>query len=44
MTNDSEKKLQESFPWQRSKYHRDYNQILAFYKVKSSMFPKLSWI
>jgi len=30
-----EKKRQESFPWQRSKYHTDYNSILAQYKVLS---------
>lgn len=35
MIDNNEKELQESFPWERSKYHADYNQILAFYKVKS---------
>lgn len=32
-----EKELQESFPWQRSKYHTDYNQVLGLYKVKSCL-------
>jgi 2-polyprenyl-3-methyl-5-hydroxy-6-metoxy-1,4-benzoquinol methylase len=35
MSDNREKELQESFPWERSKYHADYNQVLAFYKVKS---------
>lgn len=35
MSDNREKELQESFPWERSKYHTDYNQVLAFYKVKS---------
>ncbi|MCW7755401.1 class I SAM-dependent methyltransferase [Desulfobotulus sp. H1] len=37
MPYDCEKKLQESFPWQRSAYHTDYNHVLALYKVKSCM-------
>jgi 2-polyprenyl-3-methyl-5-hydroxy-6-metoxy-1,4-benzoquinol methylase len=35
MAYSCEKKLQESFRWERSKYHTDYNQVLAFYKAKS---------
>lgn len=35
-TND-EKQLQESFPWQRSKYHTDYNQVLVKYKTESCL-------
>lgn len=35
LDSDNEKLLQESFPWQRSKFHADYNSILAHYKVKS---------
>lgn len=34
-SKSEEKKLQESFPWQRSKYHTDYNHVLAYYKVRS---------
>ncbi|MCE5262708.1 MAG: class I SAM-dependent methyltransferase [Deltaproteobacteria bacterium] len=30
-----EKKRQEHFPWERSKYHTDYNAVLAHYKVLS---------
>jgi 2-polyprenyl-3-methyl-5-hydroxy-6-metoxy-1,4-benzoquinol methylase len=37
MKNINEKKLQESFPWQRSKFHTEYNQILTYYKVKSCL-------
>lgn len=37
MIYDDEKKLQESFPWQRSKYHTEYNSVLAYYKVKSCL-------
>ncbi len=34
---NNEKRLQESFPWERSKYHTDYNQVLAHYKVRSCL-------
>lgn len=38
MTNlNDEKKRQEKFPWQRSKYHTDYNSVLAHYKVVSCL-------
>lgn len=37
MSNNNEKELQESFPWRRSKYHTDYNEILAYYKAKSCL-------
>ena len=33
----NEKRRQESFPWQRSKYHTDYNSVLAHYKVVSCL-------
>ncbi len=32
-----EKERQESFPWERSKYHTDYNSVLAHYKVVSCL-------
>ncbi len=32
-----EKKRQEEYPWQRSKYHTDYNSVLAYYKVLSCL-------
>jgi len=32
-----EKGRQESFPWERSKYHTDYNAVLAHYKVVSCL-------
>jgi len=35
MSDLTEKELQETYPWQRSKYHTEYNQILAYYKVLS---------
>ena len=35
MRNAVEKQLQESFPWQRSKFHTDYNQVLTHFKVES---------
>ncbi|MBC16631.1 MAG: hypothetical protein CL942_06220 [Desulfovibrio sp.] len=35
--NIDEKKRQDLFPWQRSKYHADYNQILVHYKTKSCL-------
>ena len=37
MDSNSEKELQEAFPWQRSKFHTDYNQVLAHYKVQSCL-------
>lgn len=37
MDRRSEKELQESFPWQRAKFHSEYNEILAKYKVKSCL-------
>ena len=37
MDRRNEKERQESFPWQRSKYHTDYNQVLTEYKVKSCL-------
>ena len=37
MAESDEKALQESFPWQRSKYHTSYNEVLAHYKVKSCL-------
>jgi len=39
MTRDflHEKQRQDSFPWQRSKYHTDYNGVLAHYKVVSCL-------
>jgi 2-polyprenyl-3-methyl-5-hydroxy-6-metoxy-1,4-benzoquinol methylase len=35
LNTNNEKELQESFPWQRSKFHTDYNLVLAHYKVQS---------
>jgi 2-polyprenyl-3-methyl-5-hydroxy-6-metoxy-1,4-benzoquinol methylase len=35
MNNLTEKEMQEQFPWQRSKFHTEYNHILAYYKVIS---------
>lgn len=35
MSDENEKARQETFPWQRSKYHVDYNQVLVHYKTKS---------
>lgn len=35
--NQTEKDRQEQFPWSRSKYHSEYNAILAGYKVKSCL-------
>lgn len=32
-----EKSRQDSFPWERSKYHTDYNAVLAHYKVLSCL-------
>lgn len=32
-----EKSRQDSFPWERSKYHTDYNSVLAHYKVVSCL-------
>ena len=37
MHKEKEKARQEAFPWQRSKYHTDYNQVLAHYKVQSCL-------
>lgn len=37
MSDNKEKELQESFPWQRSRYHTDYNHVLGTYKVKSCL-------
>lgn len=37
MHDSNEKQLQESFPWQRSKYHQSYNQVLVEYKVRSCL-------
>jgi 2-polyprenyl-3-methyl-5-hydroxy-6-metoxy-1,4-benzoquinol methylase len=37
MDRKNEKELQESFPWQRSEYHTEYNKVLAQYKVKSCL-------
>ncbi len=37
MTDHAEKAMQEAFPWRRSKYHTNYNQVLAFYKVRSCL-------
>lgn len=34
---NDEKNRQENFPWQRTKYHTDYNSILAHYKVLSCL-------
>lgn len=33
----NEMERQNSFPWERSKYHTDYNSILASYKVASCL-------
>jgi 2-polyprenyl-3-methyl-5-hydroxy-6-metoxy-1,4-benzoquinol methylase len=35
MTSSDEKLRQDSYPWERSKYHTDYNAVLAHYKVVS---------
>lgn len=32
-----EKSRQQSFPWERAKYHTDYNAVLAHYKVLSCL-------
>lgn len=37
MNTKNEKLLQETFPWQRSKFHTDYNQVLTHYKVLSCL-------
>ncbi len=37
MNTKNEKELQETFPWQRSKFHTDYNQVLTHYKVLSCL-------
>ncbi len=37
MTPSDEKTRQDSFPWERSKYHADYNAVLAHYKVLSCL-------
>jgi len=38
MTNVSdEKSRQEEFPWERSKFHTDYNAVLGHYKVVSCL-------
>ncbi len=37
MTSINEKSRQDSFPWERSKYHTDYNAVLAHYKVVSCL-------
>jgi SAM-dependent methyltransferase len=34
---NDEKMRQENFPWERSKYHTDYNSVLAHYKVLSCL-------
>lgn len=34
---NDEKQRQNSFPWQRSKYHTDYNGVLAHFKVVSCL-------
>lgn len=34
---NDEKRRQESFPWERSKYHTDYNSVLAHFKVASCL-------
>lgn len=36
-TPTDEKARQDSFPWERSKYHTDYNVVLAHYKVVSCL-------
>jgi 2-polyprenyl-3-methyl-5-hydroxy-6-metoxy-1,4-benzoquinol methylase len=36
-TSTDEKSRQDSFPWERSKYHTDYNSVLAHYKVVSCL-------
>jgi 2-polyprenyl-3-methyl-5-hydroxy-6-metoxy-1,4-benzoquinol methylase len=35
--SENEKARQDSFPWERSKFHTDYNSYLAYYKVLSCM-------
>ncbi len=37
MTSRDEKSRQDTFPWERSKYHTEYNAILAHYKVVSCL-------
>jgi 2-polyprenyl-3-methyl-5-hydroxy-6-metoxy-1,4-benzoquinol methylase len=37
MTVCDEKERQDSFPWERSKFHTDYNAVLAHYKVLSCL-------
>ena len=37
LTSADEKFRQDSFPWERSKYHTDYNAVLAHYKVVSCL-------
>lgn len=37
MITNHEKERQESFPWQRSTYHADYNKMLAHYKAISCL-------
>jgi 2-polyprenyl-3-methyl-5-hydroxy-6-metoxy-1,4-benzoquinol methylase len=37
MNTRDEKELQESFLWQRSTFHTDYNQVLAHYKAQSCL-------
>ncbi len=37
MNTKSETELQETFLWERSKFHTEYNQVLAHYKVKSCL-------
>lgn len=38
MTKPNDEKIrQDSFPWERSKYHTDYNAVLAHYKVISCL-------
>lgn len=36
-TSSEEKARQDSYPWERSKYHTDYNAVLAHYKVVSCL-------
>jgi 2-polyprenyl-3-methyl-5-hydroxy-6-metoxy-1,4-benzoquinol methylase len=35
--NNTEKKLQEKYPWERSAYYSDYNTILGYYQVQSCL-------